>query len=111
MLLTKVVLAIKEKWPAGDRGQTITIQQDNAGPHIDNNNNNKFCSAIDDIQPTIKLGRQPAQSLETNMLNLGLFCAIDCAWKKFQQLTLKSWWRRYQQRSTHFRRKEFTNVY
>ena len=31
MLLTKVAPAIEEKWPAGDWGQTITIQQSNAG--------------------------------------------------------------------------------
>ena len=45
MLLNKVVPVIKEKWPAGDWGQTITIQQDNAGPHIDNNNE-EFCASI-----------------------------------------------------------------
>ena len=72
MLLTKVIPAIEEKWPAGDQGQTITIQQDNAGPHIDDNDK-KFCSAIEGIEPAIKLGCQPAQSPETNVLDLGLF--------------------------------------
>ena len=105
MLLKKVVPAIKEKWLAGDRGQTITIQEDTAGPHIDNNDN-KFCSTINGIQPSIKLGCQPTQSPKTNVLNLGLFYAINCAWKKFQQQTLKSWWRRYQRHLTQFRGKQ-----
>ena len=81
MLLTKVIPAIEEKWPAGDQGQTITIQQDNAGPHIDNNNE-EFCSATKCIKPAIKLSHQPAQSPKTNVLDLGLFWAIDCAQKK-----------------------------
>ena len=81
MLLSKVVPAIEEKWLAGDWGQTTTTQQDNAGPHIDDNNK-EFCLAIEDIKSAIKLGRQPAQSFKTNVLDLGLFCAIDCAQKK-----------------------------
>ena len=95
MLLPKVVPVIKEKWPAGDRGQTITIQQDNAGPHIDDNNK-EFCLAIEDIKSAIKLGRQPAQSFKTNVLDLGLFCAIDCAQKK------RGWRRRFQRLLTQF---------
>ena len=90
MLLTKVVPAIEEKWLVGDRGWTITIKQDNARPYVDNNNN-KFCSTINSIQPSIKLGPQPAQSPETKFLDLDLFCAINCAWKKFLQQTPKSW--------------------
>ena len=81
MLLTKVVPAIDEKWPAGDWLCTITIQQDNAGPHI-NNDNKEFCSFVEGLGLKIKLGRQPAQSPETNVLDLGLFQAIDCACKR-----------------------------
>ena len=88
MLLSKVVPAIKENWPTGDWGQTITIQQDNAGPHIDNNNK-EFCLAIKGVKPAIKLGCQPAQSLETNVLDLGLFWAIDCAQKKIPATNFK----------------------
>ena len=72
MLLTKVVPAINEKWPAGDWLCTITTQQDNAGLHI-NNNNKEFCLSVKGIGIKIKLGRQPAQSPETNMLDLDLF--------------------------------------
>ena len=66
MMLTKVLPAIEEKWPAGDWGQ------DNAGLHIDDNNK-EFCSSTKTIKFVIKLGQQPAQSPKTNVLDLGLF--------------------------------------
>ena len=45
--------------------------------------------AIEGVKPAIKLGRQPAQSLETDMLDLGLFCVIDCAQKKIPATNFK----------------------
>jgi len=38
-LIHHVLSAIKAKWPIGDRGETIFIQQDNAPCHIDEDDN------------------------------------------------------------------------
>ena len=38
-LIDHVLAAIKAKWPIGDRGETIFIQQDNAPCHIDEDDN------------------------------------------------------------------------
>ena len=88
MLLTKVIPTIKEELTTGNWGQTITIQQDNAGSHTDNNDK-EFCLAIEGVKPAIKLGCQPAQSPKTNVLDLGLFWAIDCARKKIPATNFK----------------------
>ena len=109
MLLTKVVPAIYKKWPVGDWLCAITIQQDNAGPHI-NNNNKEFCLFIKQSGMSIKLGRQPAQSPETNVIDLGLFCAIDCARKKFQQQTLKNLLMPFPQRLKLYLERLLTNA-
>jgi hypothetical protein len=76
MMVSTVIPAIKEKWPASRKGGKIYIQQDNAKPHT---------NAMDaEIERegcrdgwTIEMKRQPANSPDLNVLDLGFFNAIQ----------------------------------
>ncbi|VFQ95320.1 unnamed protein product [Cuscuta campestris] len=74
MLLTKVLPAIKEKWPCSSRN--IIIQQDNAKPHVDGSDLH-FLQAATEGEWNIKLKFQPPNSPDLNVLDLGFFRAID----------------------------------
>ncbi|ETW05258.1 hypothetical protein H310_04222 [Aphanomyces invadans] len=74
-LVDKVIPAIKSRWP-GRRSKTIWVQQDSARPHV----------AVDDAPVLaagqsdgwdIRLCAQPSQSPDMNVLDLGLFNAIQ----------------------------------
>ena len=71
-LIEKVLPAIKEKWPAEERGCPIFIQQDNAKTHIAVDDLD-FCRAAQADGWDIRLMCQPPNSLDLNILDLGFF--------------------------------------
>jgi hypothetical protein len=75
LLTTCVLPAIAAKWPGSDR---IILQQDGAKAHI-KENDEEFHAAVEawDLGIPISLMFQPAQSSDTNVLDLGFFCALD----------------------------------
>eukprot|EP00904_Undaria_pinnatifida_P006756 jgi/Undpi1/320/HiC_scaffold_1.g00316.m1 len=74
-LINGVIPAIKEKWPAATRRNTIYVQQDNAKPHRVNDDEDllEACSS-DGLH--IQLINQPPNSPDTNILDLGFFASI-----------------------------------
>ncbi|XP_010238920.1 uncharacterized protein LOC100836274 [Brachypodium distachyon] len=86
-LITKVILAIKEKWPQEDRHGTIFIQQDNAKTHVridDQEVNEAATSGGWDIRIVF----QPPNSPDTNVLDLGYFAAIQALFQKKMPTTV-----------------------
>jgi hypothetical protein len=73
-LINKVLPAIKTKWPCRDRN--ITIQQDGAPAHIDDNDA-AFVAAGTEGLWNIKLQTQPAKSPDLNVLDLSFFRALQ----------------------------------
>ena len=73
-LINKVVPAIKEKWPGRDRN--ITIQQDGAPAHIDEDDA-AFVAAATEGLWNIKLQTQPPKSPDLNVLDLSFFRALQ----------------------------------
>jgi hypothetical protein len=80
-LCEKVIPAIEILWPEGDE-RTIYIQQDNARTHV-LPSDPAFIAAVAETGMDIKLMQQPANSPDTNVLDLGWFSSI-------QSLTLQS---------------------
>ncbi|XP_012851562.1 PREDICTED: uncharacterized protein LOC105971259 [Erythranthe guttata] len=74
--IEKVIPAIKQKWPRGDSRCPIFIQQDNARTHIDHNDEEFRLAATRDGFD-IRLMRQPPNSPDLNVLDLGFFRAIQ----------------------------------
>ncbi|XP_042065699.1 uncharacterized protein LOC121809230 [Salvia splendens] len=74
-LLNQIIPAIKAKWPA-NASKDIYIQQDNAKPHL-----RSFDSQFDELASSdgfkFHLISQPANSPDTNVLDLGFFRAIQ----------------------------------
>jgi hypothetical protein len=77
----KILPAIKEKWPREEIGQPIFIQQDNARTHIDCNDE-EFCRAASQDGFDIRLMRQPPNSPDLNVLDLGYFRSIQSLQQK-----------------------------
>ena len=75
MLSDNILTAIKEKWPE-DASKTIYIQQDNAKPHI-LNNDPIFWEAANQDAFKIHLVQQPPNSPDINVLDLGFFRSIQ----------------------------------
>ncbi|XP_051152720.1 uncharacterized protein LOC127266508 [Andrographis paniculata] len=75
LLINKVIPTIKEKWPV-DRDKNIIIQQDNAKPHI-NNDDPEFRQAANSDGFNISLVFQPPNSPDTNVNDLGWFRALQ----------------------------------
>ena len=75
MLIKKVLPAIVEKWP-GNHDCIIEVQQDNAKPHI-KDNDAEWRVAVEATGWNIRLTQQPPNSLDLNVLDLGLFSAIQ----------------------------------
>jgi hypothetical protein len=73
-LIEKVVPAIKRKWP--DRDRNIFIQQDGASSHIDQQDPDFVAAAVTGNW-NIKILTQPAQSPDTNHLDLSFFRAMQ----------------------------------
>ncbi|XP_047941014.1 uncharacterized protein LOC125188284 [Salvia hispanica] len=74
-LVHKIVPAIKAKWPDW-ASKEIFIQQDNATPHI-NSVDPEFEDVANSDGFKIQLICQPANSPDTNILDLGFFRAIQ----------------------------------
>ena len=88
MLSEQVFPTINKKWPKDFCCSPVIVQQDNALPHI-SSNGPVFRSSYACKQLKIELVNQPAQSPDLNVSNLGLFCALDCLWKKLLQKMLR----------------------
>ncbi|XP_057791292.1 uncharacterized protein LOC131008429 [Salvia miltiorrhiza] len=73
--INQMIPIIKAKWPAG-LSKNIFIQQDNAKPHIKNNDPDFIAAATSDGF-NIQLVCQPANSPDTNVNDLGFFRAIQ----------------------------------
>ncbi|KAM3288791.1 hypothetical protein P3S67_022221 [Capsicum chacoense] len=69
-LIEKVLPAIREKWPASDSNNLIFLQQDNARPHI-GNNDFEFIDAARKDGFDIRLCFEPSYSPDLNVLDLG----------------------------------------
>jgi hypothetical protein len=79
MLIDKVLPAIRAKWPCSWRGKssnTILIEQDNAKPHS-SGTEFELASALNQDGFDIRLASQPPNSPDMNVLDLGLFRAIQ----------------------------------
>ena len=75
-LINYVIPAIKSKWPRREKGSLIYIQQDNARPHV--------CEDDKDVLSVgeaggwnIRMLCQPPNSPDFNVLDLGFFRAIQ----------------------------------
>jgi DNA-binding transcriptional regulator YhcF (GntR family) len=84
MLKEKVIQSIIEKWPAAewsDDSVVIKIQQDGAGGHCkeDDEEIAEYIQSIH-LEDKVKLYTQPANSPDLNILDLGLFNAIQAAY-------------------------------
>ncbi|XP_074266550.1 uncharacterized protein LOC141589825 [Silene latifolia] len=71
MLISKILPAIKSKWPAS-ASKNISIQQDNAKPHIKCTDYD-FLNAATADGFNISLNQQPPNSPDLNVLDLGFF--------------------------------------
>ncbi|KAK9733580.1 hypothetical protein RND81_04G076300 [Saponaria officinalis] len=74
-LITKIIPAIKEKWPSG-ASKDIYIQQDNAKPHL-KDNDLEFRAVADSDGFNIHLVFQPPNSPDLNINDLGFFRSIQ----------------------------------
>lgn len=74
-MLRQILPAIKMKWPAG-LSRNIFIQQDNARPHIKDNDED-FRQAATGDGFNITLVQQPPNSPDTNINDLGWFRALQ----------------------------------
>ena len=81
MLIKNILPAIDRKWPVGWRRKTVLCQQDNASPHL-SLDNAEFVISLKGKRLSIHLVNQPAQLLNLNVNNLGLFRSINCLRKK-----------------------------
>ena len=75
-LISKVLPAIKEKWPREDAHRTIWIQQDNARTHVPPNDE-QFVAALLQTGLDIRLMNQPPNSPDMNCLDLGFFASLQ----------------------------------
>ena len=73
-MIQKVLPAIKAKWP--DRNREITIQQDGASSHIEEDDP-EFVAVATAGNWAIKLVTQPAQSPDPNHLDLSFFRSLQ----------------------------------
>ena len=74
-LINQLLPQIQSKWPNRPRGP-IWLQQDNAKPHIDQNDVS-FKSAVSGTGLDIRLTNQPPNSPDLNVLDLDYFRAIQ----------------------------------
>ena len=77
LLISKLLLAIVEKWPQMDRLlRKIWIQQDGTKSHI-STDDNEFKEALNAQEINVGLYTQAANSPDVNLLDLGFFRAIQ----------------------------------
>ena len=72
---SNIIPAIKLKWPTQD--ETVWIHQDNAKPHSQEEDKRIEEIAAADEGYQIKIKRQPPNSPDLNVLDLGVFAAIQ----------------------------------
>ncbi|XP_042022940.1 uncharacterized protein LOC121770239 [Salvia splendens] len=100
-LLNQIIPTIKAKWPA-NANKEIYIQQDNAKPHL-KSSDLQFEAIVSTDGFKFHLVSQPANSPDTNVLDLGFFRAIQSlqddklatnmdellanVWRSFEELT------------------------
>ncbi|GMF24417.1 unnamed protein product [Phytophthora fragariaefolia] len=77
MLKDKVFPAIRKKWP-GRKTRVIRVQQDNAGPHFEEDHG-EVIAAGQERGWKIKMVCQPPRSPMCNILDLGIFNCIQSA--------------------------------
>jgi transposase-like protein len=87
LLVEKVLPAIKKLWPPNYSGK-IRIQQDNARPHI-NNDDAELQYAIKRTKLDIELTYQPPNSPDLNVLDLGYFNSIQALQQQQQSTTIE----------------------
>ena len=73
--------AIRQRWPAAERGTTIWIQHDNAKTHIPVDDP-EFVVAAQAEGWDIRLRCQPPNSPDLNILDLGFFAALQSIFHK-----------------------------
>ncbi|XP_074300312.1 uncharacterized protein LOC141631553 [Silene latifolia] len=74
-LINLVIPTIKQKW-SGTASKEISIQQDNAKPHI-NGKDKDFLEAATSAGFNINLTQQPTNPLDLNILDLSFFRSIQ----------------------------------
>ncbi|DAZ97619.1 TPA: hypothetical protein N0F65_002238 [Lagenidium giganteum] len=75
LLTEKIIPAIKEKWPIGEKNRPIFIQQDNAPARVLVHDPEIHEAGREDGW-NISLKAQPAQGPDLNILDLGFFASI-----------------------------------
>ncbi|KAG3078961.1 hypothetical protein PC121_g7103 [Phytophthora cactorum] len=75
MLREKVFPAIREKW-SGKKSTTIKVQQDNAGPHVQDDNAD-IIEAGQEGGWDIQMVSQPPRSPDMDVLDLGFFNSLQ----------------------------------
>jgi len=75
-MITKLLPAIKAKWPKEDANKTIWIQQDNAPSHVPPNDE-QFAAAVRETGLDIRIMNQPPNSPDMNCLDLGFFASLQ----------------------------------
>ncbi|GMF41128.1 unnamed protein product [Phytophthora fragariaefolia] len=76
MLIDNLIPAIKARWSQNQKHMHIRLQQDNARPHVDEDDPLVLSAGCSDGW-TITLSNQPAQSPDLNSLALGFFSSIQ----------------------------------
>ena len=77
LLISKLLLAIIEKWPQTDRlSRKIYIQQDSPKSHI-GEDNKEFKDTLAEQDINVEFCTQAATSPDVNLLDLGFFQAIQ----------------------------------
>ncbi|KAG2760208.1 hypothetical protein PC129_g15353 [Phytophthora cactorum] len=75
MLIERLLPALGERMPHAAEGNRITVQHDNASPHI-SPQDPAFCDAASRMRLSVELQFQSPNSPDLNALNLGIFTAI-----------------------------------
>ena len=88
-IVEKLIPAIELKWPQGYRNRPIRIQQDNARPHGNATNADPaLAAAVEASGLDVRFENQPANSPDTNILDLGFFNSIQCLQQSKQASTI-----------------------
>lgn len=76
MMIKNVLPAIREKFPKSEKSRTVYIQQDNAKPHLTNNDSALQEELVKEGW-SLQLKSQPPNSPDLNVLDLGFFNSIQ----------------------------------
>jgi len=90
IMISKVIPAVRAKWPALDRRCTIRIQQDNAPPHINDDDVAWAAAARDGSRVSMILECQPPNSPDNNINDLSFFRALQAqTWQQTPATTVQ----------------------